>query len=500
MNRLLAYLFVLQLVFSPVCVATDYYVDKTLGDDSAAGTSEAHPWEYCPNMAGWTGSVNLADGDTVYFKRGETWPLSATRYPDSENNAWGALHCRTSGVTYDAYGDGDRPVLQLNTTGSNYHAVIQIRVGGVYLKNLDIDMNDQHTNGISMGYIYEAADDILIEDCIVRDSVIGPNPDFGYAIHVGPYKEAYLLSNVVIRDCLVYNTGHEGIAIYPSNATREVSNVSVYDTIVHTTGTGGSTWGDGIYITNDSSDILVDGCEVYNSSSRGLSIANKGESTAPTNVTVRNTVVRDNANYGIGIAGDAVSPIDSEIYIYNNFVYGNDHSQLYFINDYASSDIHIYNNTFYHDISSQAAVYMTNSSSTVAQPIKFKNNIVFSTSGYALFWYASAEEGYFDHSNNLIYRNDGTANWAYDGTARANTWITGTWDATSKITDPNFIDANGDDFDLDSPSDAINNGADLSEYFTTDYQGDTRDANFDIGADEYGVDAPTPTITGCRIQ
>ena len=98
-----------------------YYVDQTLGSDSAAGTSQSAPWKSLAKVAATT----LAPGDTVLLHRGRTWS--------------GGLAVRGSGsasamVTIGAYGDGARPIVQGNEEAcvnlpGNYLQVQDLQVG-----------------------------------------------------------------------------------------------------------------------------------------------------------------------------------------------------------------------------------------------------------------------------------------------------------------------------------------------------------------------------------
>lgn len=63
----------------------------------------------------------------------------------------------------------------------------------------------------------------------------------------------------------------------------------------------------------------------------------------------------------------------------------------------------------------------------------------------------------------------------------------------TSISDP-FVDSSGGDYHLDSGSAPVDEGTDLSGSFTTDFDGDTRDASWDIGADE--LVAGGTTFTG----
>lgn len=77
------------------CSGTAYYVAVT-GDDGNDGKSTASPWKSLQKVA----TAGLKEGDVVYFNRGDVFR--------------GSLICQ-SGVTYSAYGTGDKPVICAST-------------------------------------------------------------------------------------------------------------------------------------------------------------------------------------------------------------------------------------------------------------------------------------------------------------------------------------------------------------------------------------------------
>ncbi len=79
---------------------TSYYVSN-LGDDSNDGLTPKSAWASVSKV----NSFEFKDGDAVFFKRGDTWRIT------SPLNA-------TSGVTYSAYGEGDKPKLVASLDGS----------------------------------------------------------------------------------------------------------------------------------------------------------------------------------------------------------------------------------------------------------------------------------------------------------------------------------------------------------------------------------------------
>lgn len=85
--------------------ATTYYVSSSRGNDNNSGTSEDAPWKTISKLNSYTG---FKAGDVVKFKRGDEWRFD------------GSLTAR-SGVSYTAYGSGDKPlfICSLDASGAD---------------------------------------------------------------------------------------------------------------------------------------------------------------------------------------------------------------------------------------------------------------------------------------------------------------------------------------------------------------------------------------------
>lgn len=70
-----------------------YYVSASTGDDGNSGTSPQSPWQSVWRII----DADLHPGDAVFFKRGDMWRQQ--------------LFETVPGVTYSAYGEGDKPLL-----------------------------------------------------------------------------------------------------------------------------------------------------------------------------------------------------------------------------------------------------------------------------------------------------------------------------------------------------------------------------------------------------
>lgn len=214
-----------------------FYVDATGGNDGNDGRTSSTAWQT-------ETAVNAADlefGDTVLFKRGETWLLSA-----AVNGV--------SGVTYGAYGSGANPVLNGQDTVNCFTATNKT---GIRLENLEL------YNGVGYG-----AGFITCTRCYVKD-------------------------------CVCHNAGNDNLIFITNCRGCVVSGGEFYDS----RNVGGSTQSCGIEIADGCVNIIVDGAKCYNNNQVGLSIHNHdyggGNTTQmPTGIFIRNVEVYGNLLYG----------------------------------------------------------------------------------------------------------------------------------------------------------------------------------------------------------
>lgn len=80
-----------------LCEATTYYVDATGGDDSNGGTNSAAPWKTVGKIV----ISSFSPGDSVLFKRGETWSGTILTVPSSGSAG--------NPITFGDYGSGALP-------------------------------------------------------------------------------------------------------------------------------------------------------------------------------------------------------------------------------------------------------------------------------------------------------------------------------------------------------------------------------------------------------
>jgi parallel beta-helix repeat protein len=488
------------LVFAfalPVWGAT-YYV-KSGGNDLLAGTSDGTAWETISKV-----EATVTNGDTVYFRSQDTWTVGGGGYTDGAG--YDALLYATAGVTYDGstYGSGTRATFQA-TERLTRSGIITIHASNVTVRGFVIDGNEEIAAGIGVGGSSDIST-IIIDDCIIHD--INGAGQAHYGIWIGTTTLNTTVSNVTLTDTTVYNVPYEGIAVYSGWGqagtvvdTALVSGCTVYNT-------GEIAYGIGIMVGNGTTDITIEDNTVYNNSSQGIYVGLSGSSYTgePTNIIVRSNKAYSN-NIGLSIAtGSTGTFINASADIYNNFFFNNTTSVVLGGGNYGTSTFNIYNNTFYSTASGSAGSISISDSTThiTGTPtIDFKNNIVYTTARpcYTECWNDGSSNcvEHTTHSNNLLYRSSGSADAHIvlhkygSGEVTYNRAGVTTWEATAQNTDPLFVGVGNNDYRVMLGSDAINNGADLSAYFTKDYYGNTRPTGpgFDIGAHEYQQHAPS---------
>ena len=92
-------------------LANKYYV-KNSGNDSNTGLSDSNAWAHHPWMSSWTGNINLAPGDTVFMKRGDSWTIADPEIPFMIAGQSGSTG---NPITTTAYGTGFAPLIKILT-------------------------------------------------------------------------------------------------------------------------------------------------------------------------------------------------------------------------------------------------------------------------------------------------------------------------------------------------------------------------------------------------
>lgn len=135
-----------------------------------------------------------------------------------------------------------------------------------------------------------------------------------------------------------------------------------------------------------------------------------------------------------------------------------------------------------------------------AQTVICKNNLIVGCTFMTVYNNATFT---VTSDHNLGFNLKSAQNFSYSTTSSASFKTLGQWqglgfDTDLVVTDPTFVNAANNDYHLIVGSPAINVGADLSAFFTTDNDGKTRPAGaWDIGAFEYV--APSAAYTTINV-
>lgn len=396
MKKILLTILTLIILFAGNAWADNHYV-KTGGSDTGTCT------EVAPCATPAYTLAQASAGDTIYFDNASTWDASSGQ----------VLNLTTANITANgsSWGTGTRAKL---TSSGTVDAVAKISASGITFTGFEIDMLDQIAGGIYIGsYATASIADITVSNCVVHGSRL-PTGNYRYGIHVGGYATAYVgVDTVLIKDTEVYNTGHEGIAIYPT-WTRygcSASNITVRNCYIHSTGLDGDSWGKGIAVVNNSSNVLaeynvIDACDI------GFGISSSSDAGkwmgTPSDVTFRYNLVSNSVVTNITISNywDTVC----SLYIYGNLLINGLVGITVGDDDLTTSTVYIYNNTINQDSGYGLGVYFMNASGTGANKVQFKNNIVYHNGGptssgsYTPIKFSTGALDHIEHTNNIIYR------------------------------------------------------------------------------------------------
>jgi len=129
------------LVISSPSWATTYYVDATNGNDNNDGLSQSTAWETIAKVD----SSTFQPGDSILFKKGETWRESLT-VPSSGTSG--------SPITFGAYGSGGKPKIlgsvAKNST-SDWEAEIVRGQANIWMTASTTDIGHIYADGNALG-------------------------------------------------------------------------------------------------------------------------------------------------------------------------------------------------------------------------------------------------------------------------------------------------------------------------------------------------------------
>jgi hypothetical protein len=431
---LLACILILLLFASPV-LAIDYYI-------SAAGSGSACSSGTPCALA--TAVATATSGDTIFFKSDDSW----TGVPP--------LLTVVAGVTYDGstYGTGTRAELKATGAGVDGNTgIINVGKSTVTIKGFKINGNSQdNANGINIGAYTSTTNfsDIIVDNCEVL------NITSRRGIYVGPtYGAAQTISNVIIINTSVHDipgngtSWGSGIVIYPTwqyenNLLTDVliRNCTIYNVFI-----------EGIYIKDQVTNITVEFNNVYGNGNGIHFEGSEYEGSGPiVNAVVRYNLIYDNLYSGLNFVPRGYN-IDASFYgnlVWDNCKtgYGLHSCNVKMAGNFATSTINFYNNTFAINSSRVSTDdYIVNVSIgdgqndgggiTGTPTINLVNNIIFSDSVHVSGTpFVDYNNKTTVHSNNLFYRLSGSL--VRIGATTYSSVDIDSWEATNKHTDPTF--------------------------------------------------------------
>lgn len=435
-----------------------YYVDATNGDDGALGTSEGTAWKTIGKVNGSA----FAAGDSVLFKRGETW--TGTRLLVAWSGALG------NPITFGAYGSGARPFIDGDDTVNCVQANDR-----AHLAFEDLDC----AGGFDSCFQFTGCSYITVTDCDGRgagnDNLLFIQGCHDCSVSGGAFYESYGRVSVA---------GSSGLEIADDCWNMVVDGAKCYDNI-----------GPGIAI-HDHDDLgyelpynlTIQNVECYGNGRYGIRIGNSGAGA----MTDRNIVLRDCSTHGNALSGlqiemDAgashVNGVDiircqfTDSDLYSAYIKAQDCCMRQcvsvgraFIVDCVASGC--YNNTFYYNAATGLYALWIGGTG-VTNGVTLRNNIL-ATDNIAdrLIGVREGDTTGVSIDYSLYYApNLSYLRWYWDGTAYSYAdWLTNSGqDANSPApAEPMFVSVPADNFHLQSGSPAIGAGTDVGLFYSGD--------------------------------
>lgn len=429
---------------------TTYYVDATGGNDGDPGTSPGTAWQTIGKVNGET----FNPGDSILFKRGETWSGTVLQPPSSGASG--------SPITFGAYDSGALPIITANDAIAR--AVYVLGLQYVDLEYLDVRSGNDY--GIDIQSNYVEMRNCVVEGCGDDNITVGPNAHdvlIEDTVSYDPYRRvagptiscieiqdgAY---NVTVRNCECYGSEEVGIHVHGHLGETMPYNIYVCNCYTH------NNTGNGIRITNAGNVVTplveVDHCYVIDNGDIGIYLYNTPPATDPQNVTVKHCYVEGSVSYQATISGDGHTYYRN-VFSGTNGVHITDATNLDFLH-----------NTIYNTaVGTPFAFTGTNNAGT-----EVKNCVLYtSVPANNMILVQAGAHGGLDIDYNLYYHISGIwANrWYWNGVwYHWAGWLANSGQDANSPTpaDPLFTDASNERFHLQHGSPALQVGVSLTGY------------------------------------
>lgn len=477
MKKIIIVLIFITLVSNNL-FATTYYVSNS-GNDTNSGLSPADSWLTMDNI-NWP--VTFLAGDSILFKRGDTW---------NEDLTFRSTGVSGSHVVFGAYGEGSKPIIDV--PGKNE----AISCGGSFVTIQDFILKNAAVNGLS---IVKTGGSYSIN--VFRVEIINSGSN-GLAVVKGG-------SDIIIDSVRVINTGNNAI-YFNGTALNKLNNVTVQNCYV-----SGVERNDGIVVHEDGEHNTAGSNYIFRNNYSELCAEQGFDITTASNVLLDNNITQNNEEGGVvvGWSADNVTiqrhtSINDAPYtaaaiilgatniklIYSQII-GNGHHLLWVKKNKKNveDNIEIYNNVFATD-GGGSMVDITEELDNLV----VKNNIFTTLRGsmprVMRFMSSSRPPSHstFEFDNNIYYSPDGVVQFYFlaNNTNYSLSQYQSVFkqDLNSFSANPEFVnlDRVGPDFHLTSISPAIDKGIDVG--LTSDFDNLSVPYNSipDIGAFEYSV-------------
>ncbi|MDD2321565.1 MAG: right-handed parallel beta-helix repeat-containing protein [Geobacteraceae bacterium] len=371
---------VFTMFMSTASFSASYYVAAS-GSDGNPGTA-ALPWQSVSKV----NRTALSPGDTVYFKRGDSW--NELLYPAS--GTIGKV------VTYDAYGTGGAPIIRGFYADNKSYITAQ----NLTFKNNSTDIpfliynGSNHITAYNCSIIADSACTAYvalwlstnvsynrITNCVITHNNTGRQTD---AINLRLNANYNIIQNNIISGATHYCLALEGnTSTYPSYTCN--NNIIFGNTVNAHNGAG-------IAIISGSHNNVVDSNTVTGGKSTSFDVnLPRSLKVVTKNNIVRRNVIRDNTDPNS-------SGLSTEVYTYGSYPTN------------VATNNHIYNNVIANVTGYPIVIASDKSSGAAAYNNYYKNNVIVgglsSTYELTIMGYSTIYDNFF--TNNLFYNNGNT--------------------------------------------------------------------------------------------
>lgn len=336
-HKVILFCIVPLCIFNLFASGATYYIDNNTGDDSWDGKhpeffgGDSGPWKNVEKV----NSASLNPGDSVLFKRNCVWN-STINVPNHGNSS--------ESIIFGSYGQGNKPIIN----GENRRLMYGILSFKSYITIRDISVRNINGQGIAFAD-NEGNRNILINNVEVTNTGTGN----GILFNLGG-------ENVHIKNSVIHNSANAGIALMGSKDNK-LSNVIVENCDISNSGVNGIT----IHKTMEpelysvGNNFIVRNNKSYNNGKRGIDITAGNNILVENNATygnqssgyavdhgAHNVLFKSNISYDEGVAGYVIVDCMNVDVCFNLGFGGTKHQIVITSYEGTSNNIRIYNNTF----------------------------------------------------------------------------------------------------------------------------------------------------------